>query len=94
MIVVSVAMSLASVAMVTVLTRSLTRQVATTAFSKAEALAEEIESGIALEDLVLGVSTDDEEFIQIVDGGGDVLASSPNVSGWATIAPVRSRVPP
>ena len=88
-IVVSVAMSMASVAMVTVLTRSLTGQVATTALSKAEAVAQEIESGIPLEDLVLGVSTDDEEFIQIVDGGGDVLESSPNVSGWATIAPVR-----
>ena len=88
-IVVSVAMSMASVAMVTVLTRSLTGQVATTALSKAEAVAQEIESGIPLEDLVLGVSTDDEEFIQVVDGGGDVLGSSPNVSGWATIAPVR-----
>ena len=89
MIVVSVAMSLASIAMVIGLTRSLTRQVATTAFSKADALAEEIETGIALEDLVLGVSTDDEEFVQIVDGGGHVLASSPNVAGWELIAAVR-----
>ncbi len=88
-IVVSVAMSLASVAMVTVLTRSLTRQVATTAFSQADALAEAIESGIPLGDLVLGVSTDDEEFVQIVDGGGKVLASSPNVSGLSIIARVR-----
>jgi hypothetical protein len=74
-IVVSVAMSLASALMVTVLTRSLTRQVATTAFSQADALAEEIESGIPLGDLVLGVSTDDEEFVQIVDGGGVVPTS-------------------
>jgi signal transduction histidine kinase len=88
-IVVSVAMSLASALMVTVLTRSLTRQVATTAFSQADALAEEIESGIPLGDLVLGVSTDDEEFVQIVDGGGVVLGSSPNVSGMRAIAPVR-----
>jgi signal transduction histidine kinase len=87
-IVVSVAMSLASIAMVIGLTRSLTRQVATTAFTEADALAEEIETGIALEDLVLGVSTDDEEFVQIVDGVGQVLASSPNVSGWKIIAPV------
>jgi len=88
-IVFSVAMSLASVAMVTVLTRSLTRQVATTAFSQADALAEEIELGIPLEDLVLGVSTDDEEFVQIVDDEGDVLASSPNVAGLSIIEPVR-----
>ena len=88
-IVVSVAMSLASVAMVIVLTRSLTRQVTTTAFSQADALAEEIESGIPLTDLVLGVSTDDEELVQIVDGEGEVLASSPNVAGLATIADVR-----
>jgi signal transduction histidine kinase len=88
-IVVSVAMSLASVVMVTILTRSLTRQVATTAFSKAEALAVEIESGIPLEDLVLGVSSDDEEFVQIVDRTGEVLWSSPNVAGLATIERVR-----
>ena len=89
MIVFTVAMSLASVAMVTVLTRSLTRQVAATAFSQADALAKEIESGVPLEDLVLGVSTDDEEFVQIVDDEGDVLASSPNVAGLGIIRPVR-----
>jgi signal transduction histidine kinase len=88
-IVVSVAMSLASVVMVTILTRSLTRQVATTAFSKAEALAVEIESGIPLEELLLGVSSDDEEFVQILDRRGDVLWSSPNVAGLATIKEVR-----
>lgn len=92
-IVVSVAMSLASVAMVTVLTRSLTRHVATTALSRADAIAEEIESGIPLGDLVLGVSTDDEEFVQILDDEGDVVGSSPNVAGLATIAGPRPGAP-
>ena len=91
-IVVGVALSLASVAMVTVLMRSLRGQVATTAVSKADALAQELESGILLEDLVLGDPNDDEEFVQIVDAEGIVLGSSPNVSGWAPIELVRPGV--
>lgn len=88
-IVVGVAMSLASVAMVTLLMRSLRGQVTATALSKADTLAQELESGILIEDLVLGDPADDEEFVQFVDAGGVVLGSSPNVSGRALIALVR-----
>jgi signal transduction histidine kinase len=88
-IVVGVAMSLASIAMVTLLMRSLRGQVTTTALSKADTLAQELESGILIKDLVLGDPADDEEFVQFVDAGGVVLGSSPNVSGRALVAPVR-----
>jgi signal transduction histidine kinase len=88
-IIVGIAMSLASVAMVTVLMRSLRDQVTATALSKADTLAQELESGILIEDLVLGDPNDDEEFVQIVDAEAVVLGSSPNVSGWAPIELVR-----
>jgi signal transduction histidine kinase len=88
-IVVGVAMSLASIAMVTILMRSLRGQVTATALSKADTLAQELESGVLIADLVLGDPADDEELVQIVDAGGAVLGSSPNVSGWATLALVR-----
>jgi signal transduction histidine kinase len=88
-IVVGLAMSLASIAMVTILMRSLRGQVTATALSKADTLAQELESGVLIADLVLGDPAGDEELVQIVDAGGAVLGSSPNVSGWATLALVR-----
>ena len=88
-IVVGVALSLASVAMVTVLMRSLRGQVAATAVAKADSLAQELESEIRVEDLVLGDPDEDEEFVQIVDAEGVVLGSSPNLSGWGLIELVR-----
>jgi signal transduction histidine kinase len=75
--------------MVTILMRSLRGQVTATALSKADTLAQELESGVLIADLVLGDPAGDEELVQIVDAGGAVLGSSPNVSGWATLALVR-----
>ncbi|MGH2679290.1 MAG: HAMP domain-containing sensor histidine kinase [Actinomycetota bacterium] len=79
-LVVGVAMVLAALAMVSVLEGSLRGHFRTNATLKADALADGLDSGIELQELPLGDESEDEEWVQILDGS-EVVHSSPNIDG-------------
>ncbi len=76
--VVGLALVLASLALVAQLSRSLTSNVRDVALSRAAAVAAELQDGGVP---VLGIGEADDEFVQVLDQGRDVVASSSNVSG-------------
>ena len=76
-LVVGFALVLASAALVILLARSLTANVRDVASSRAEAVVVGLAAGRA--DLDAGES--DDEFVQVIDPDGDVVASSANVAG-------------
>lgn len=84
-IVVGVAMVLAAIAMVAGLEGSLRGQIRTDAELKASALAEALDSATDLQDLPLGDESEDEEWVQILDGK-QVVHSSPNIAGRRAVA--------
>lgn len=86
MAVVGVTVAAASLALVTLLSASLTGEVEAAARLRAEEVAAMLEvSGVVP---LLGVPDADEQLIQVVDGGGVVVASSVNVAGRGPVADV------
>jgi signal transduction histidine kinase len=77
--VVGLALILASVALVVFVRRSLTEDIRATAFLRAEAIADQLETGVPANQVPVG--NDDDEFVQMLGSQGEVVASSPNVSG-------------
>jgi len=83
--VVGVALLVGSVAMVLLTRSSLTGNVREAAELRAEDVATALEGGaIAAADL--SVEDEEDAFIQVVDGDGDVVASSANVDGLPAVA--------
>lgn len=83
----------ASILMVVLLEASLRDNVRNSAAARAEATADELESGI--EPASLTTLDEDEEFVQVVDADGRVVAASANVEGLdplARLAPGDERV--
>ena len=80
--VVGLALVLASVALVVLLGRALTADVQDKAETRASTIAMSIERG---ETVALGGEPEDE-FVQILDGAGQVVASSRNVAGEQALA--------
>jgi signal transduction histidine kinase len=87
-LVVGISLLIASVAVVLLLEGSLREGVRTTAQIRAEAIARELRR-VDPQDLVLGVEAGDEEFVQILDADGDVVASSPNVEDLPPVERLR-----
>ena len=84
---VGVALVVAAVAMVVFLDRSLRDQVRSDALAKAAAIARAEHA--TSEPLVLG-GDPEEEFVQVLGAGGEVLASSPNVDGFPALGNFRA----
>jgi signal transduction histidine kinase len=92
-LVVGLTLLLASMAMLTLLERSLRQNIGDTADARIEAIADDLSQqansrGIAVAD-------EDDEFVQVLDAGGDVIMSSSNLSGrpaLAVLAPEEVRV--
>ena len=76
---VGVTLVAASILMVVLLEASLRDNVRSSALARAEATADELESGI--EPASLTTLDEDEEFVQVLDAGGEVVAASANVEG-------------
>jgi signal transduction histidine kinase len=87
-LVVGVALTLAAIAMVTLLERSLRQTVRTSAMLRAEEIAEELASRIPTDELGLGGAKDDEEFVQVVDADDRVVIASPNVAGRPAVVAI------
>jgi signal transduction histidine kinase len=81
--VVGAALVVAAVAMVVLLRRSLTQDVETAALLRAEAVASDAGDG---EPDLATAGEQDEEFVQLLDGRGDVVDSSPNIAGQPPVA--------
>ncbi len=83
-LVVGVALAVGAIALVLLLRGALAEGVATAAEARAEQIAGALDSG---SDELPGVNRDDdEEVVQVLDAGGSVVASSPNIAGEAVIA--------
>jgi signal transduction histidine kinase len=78
-LIVGLSLLIGGIAMVVVLRRSLTDDVRTAANVRAEAVAEVIEAG-SLPD-VIRVGDEEDEFVQVLDQQGGVVASSANLVG-------------
>jgi signal transduction histidine kinase len=88
--VVGVAMVVGAVVMVVVLRNTLTREVRAAARLRAEDVAAVLGAGSgAAGPGTLAVDDADELLIQVLDGGGRVVASSPNVEGRPPVARLR-----
>jgi signal transduction histidine kinase len=87
-LVVGVSLILAGVAMVSLLQRSLRDNVRDSALLRAEGIARELATGTTPDELALGDPDEDEEYVQVLDAGGSVVASSPNVSDRAPVVVV------
>jgi signal transduction histidine kinase len=85
-IVVGVALVVAAVAMVVLLRRSLTADVGAAAELRAEAVADAL--GSEDEEAALSAGGEDE-FVQVVDSSGKVVASSDNLAGEEAVARLR-----
>jgi signal transduction histidine kinase len=81
--VVGAALVVAALAMVVLLRRSLTEDVRTTALLRAEAVASDLATGDP--DLETA-GEQDEEFVQVLDRDGRVVASSPRLAGLPPVA--------
>jgi signal transduction histidine kinase len=91
-IVVGAALVVASVAMVVSLRRSLTDEVRTSALLRADVVEEELRGGVSSR--VIAGGDVEEEFVQVVDSSGRVVASSENVAGrqpFVDLRPGQSR---
>lgn len=85
--VVGLALLVGSVALVVVLRESLTENVRAAAELKADEVAALILAGSTATEAVAAAPTDpDEQFVQVLDVGGVVLASSPNVAHLGAVA--------
>ena len=84
-LVVGAALLVAAMALVTLLERSLRENALTSATIRAEAVAEELNSGVHPDELVLGAPIEDEEFVQVLRPDGSVASASPNVLGRKAI---------
>lgn len=82
-IVVGVALLVAAIAMVVLLRRSLTADVGAAAALQAEAAVTGLASGAA--DGAIPIGDDEEEFVQVLDATGRVVASSANLTGTPAI---------
>jgi signal transduction histidine kinase len=78
-VVVGVALLVASIAMVVLLRRSLTANVSTAARARADAVADLLAEGIS--GCVVRGGDREEEFVQVLDPQGEVVACSPNLEG-------------
>jgi signal transduction histidine kinase len=89
-IAVAVALLVTAVTMVLLLRRSLTADVRSAAWLRARAIANEasLEQGTRI-----AVGDEEEEFIQVVDAGGQVVASSANVAGRPVVVDVKPYQP-
>jgi signal transduction histidine kinase len=86
-LVVGVAMAIGAVALVAVLRVTLTREVLASAQLRGADVAAVLEAGTPPGELAVG---DPEDLlIQVLDAGGRVVASSPNVAGAPTVARLR-----
>ncbi|MGH2737028.1 MAG: ATP-binding protein [Actinomycetota bacterium] len=83
-LVVGVALLVAAIAMVVLLRRSLTDDVRTAAMIRADAVLDVLEAGPGLDGVRVGDQED--EFVQVLDRGGRVIASSANLEGEPPIA--------
>jgi signal transduction histidine kinase len=79
--VVGVALAFVAVAILAFVQRSLSAQISDTAVLRAEQVARTYRGGATVE-----VPDLTEEFVQLLDGAGTVIAASPNVAGLAPIA--------
>jgi signal transduction histidine kinase len=79
---VAVALLVAAVAMVVLLRRSLTADVRAAAMLRAEAVASEASR---IQQGVIAVGDEEEEFVQVLDAQGDVTSSSANLSGQPAV---------
>jgi signal transduction histidine kinase len=84
-IAVALALLVSAVTMVVLLRRSLTADVRSAAWLRARAIANEASLG---QERRVTVGDQEEEFIQIVDAGGRVVASSANVAGQPVVVEV------
>lgn len=82
-LVVGIALVIASVAMVVLLRRSLTQDVQSSAHLRGRLVAEELQAGIT--DGVIPGGDREEEFVQVLDANGEVIASSENLIGEPAI---------
>jgi signal transduction histidine kinase len=82
-LVVGVALVVAAVAMVILLRRSLTADVRASALLRARSVADELAAGGPEEEIPAGV---EEEFVQVLDRAGRVVASSANLEGRPPVA--------
>jgi signal transduction histidine kinase len=82
-LVVGVALVVAAVAMVILLRRSLTADVRASALLRARSVADELAAGGPEEEIPAGV---EEEFVQVLDREGRVVASSANLEGRPPVA--------
>lgn len=83
---VGVSLILASVAMLTLLQRSLRTDVRTTAEIRAETIAGDL--AVGPDSPLIAAASQDEEFVQVLDGAGNVVLASPNLAGVGPIAVV------
>lgn len=84
-IVFGIALIVAAVAMVILLRRSLTNDVRASALLRAETVADGVRAGRPSS----GIPAGDEEFVQVVDSDGAVIAASEHLAGLAPIADLR-----
>jgi signal transduction histidine kinase len=85
-IVVGAALVAAAIAMVYLLRRSLTEDVRAAALLRAETVAGDLAAGES--DVAEVVGEEDEEFVQVLDGHGRVVDSSPELAGEPPVARV------
>jgi signal transduction histidine kinase len=83
-IVVGVVLVVSAVAMVVLLRRSLTSDVRAAALLRAEAVADDFAQGREESPIVVG--DEEEEFVQVLDADGEVVAVSENLFGYRAIA--------
>lgn len=85
LVIVGVVLFLASLLLISLLRESLTEHVRSSAFSRADAIADQITGGMVIGRI--GISGSDDEFVQIIHGG-DVVAASEFVEGEPALADV------
>jgi signal transduction histidine kinase len=78
-LVVGVSLVAAAIALVIFVERSLRADVRTTALNRAETIADDLASGAGPAGIAAG--DEEEEFVQVLGADGDVVFSSPNLSG-------------
>ena len=85
-LVVAVALVAAGLALVVGVDRSLSRSVRTTAEQQADDIAAGLEAGGRPTDLGADPDDDEDEFFQVIDGNGHVVAASPTLAGQPPVS--------